>query len=106
MGEKIDLFDWPVCNKFRPKMLEGQLCYQVDLNEVKDQVDVQKAIKHGMIVMMDDNEDKMITENHDEVNDPLANNVHSHPKLIMRKKEKTFAAKIYIETLGRKFAME
>ena len=96
MGEKIDLFDLPVCNSFKPKLLEGQLCYQVDVNEVKDQVDTQKAIKHGMVVILDYNEDKMITEDNAEVNVPLLNNLHD----ILSKEDKALEAKFYIETLG------
>ena len=30
MGVKIDLFDVPVCNSFRPKIVQDQLCYTVD----------------------------------------------------------------------------
>ena len=95
MGEKIDQFDWPVCNKFKPKMLEGQLCYQVDVNEFKDQVDGQKAIKHGMLIMMDYNQDKSITDVH--LNGPLANDLHE----TLSEEDKKHGAKIYIETLGR-----
>ena len=60
---KIPDFDWPVCNKFTPKFLNGQLCYQVDVNEVKNQVDAKEAMKHGLLIAMDYNEDKMLIEN-------------------------------------------
>ena len=33
MGVKIDQFDVPVCNSFRPKIVQDQLCYTVDPNE-------------------------------------------------------------------------
>ena len=35
MGVKIDQIDVPVCNSFRPKIIRDQLCYTVDLNEMK-----------------------------------------------------------------------
>ena len=35
MGVKIDQIDVPVCNSFRPKIRKDQLCYTVDLNEIK-----------------------------------------------------------------------
>ena len=103
MGEKIDLFNVPVCNMFTPKILEGQLCYEVNVNEVKDKVDAKEAIKHGLIFILDYNQDKMITDNNAEVNDPLENDLHPQHKLILRKVDETLAAKIYIETIGRKF---
>ena len=39
MGVKIDQFDVPVCNSFRPKMIRDQLCYTVDPNEYKHKID-------------------------------------------------------------------
>ena len=32
MGVKIDQFDVPVCNSFQARILNDQLCYEVDLN--------------------------------------------------------------------------
>ena len=40
MGVKIDQFDVPVCNSFRPKILRDQLCYTVDPNEYKHKIDL------------------------------------------------------------------
>ena len=34
MGVKIDQFDVPVCKSFRPKIIQDQLCYTVDPNEL------------------------------------------------------------------------
>ena len=106
MGEKIDLFDLPICTMFIPKILDGQLCYEVDVNEIKDKVDVQEAIKHGLMFMMDYNEDKMITDNSAEMNGPLEKDLHSQHEFILRKVDETLAAKIYIETLGRTIAIK
>jgi len=33
MGIEIDQFDVPVCNSFRPKIIEDQLCYEVNPND-------------------------------------------------------------------------
>ena len=38
MGVKIDEFDVPVCNSFRPKVLMDQLCYEVDPNEYRNSI--------------------------------------------------------------------
>ena len=35
MGKEIERLDVPVCNSFKPKIVEGQLCYSVDPNPYK-----------------------------------------------------------------------
>ena len=56
MGVKIDTFDVPVCNSFKPKLLGDQLCYEVDLNKYKDKADMnQKTI---LSLFIDYNEDR------------------------------------------------
>ena len=94
VGMTLDGFDLPICDKFRPKMLEGQLCYQIDVNEVKDQVDANNALKHGLIFAMDYNEDRMIQEGTVKSEEPTYLNE------ILGKKYDSFGAHIYIESLG------
>ena len=36
VGVKIDQFDVPVCNSFQAKILNDQLCYEVDLSKVSN----------------------------------------------------------------------
>ena len=36
MGKKIDKFSLPVCNSFKANILNDQLCYELDVNEVID----------------------------------------------------------------------
>ena len=35
MGVHIDQFNVPFCTAFRPKYFNDQLCYSVDLNQIK-----------------------------------------------------------------------
>ena len=35
MGVNIKQFDVPVCNSFKAKILNDQLCYEIDLNKLK-----------------------------------------------------------------------
>ena len=94
VGTYFDKFDFPICDKFTPRILEGQLCYQIDVNEVKDQVDSKNALAHGFIFAMDYNEDKMIKEENMRKEEPT--NLHE----ILGNEYDSLAAKIYIETLG------
>ena len=58
MGKKIDQFVTPVCNSFRPKILQNQLCYEVDLNQYKSFRNIDNQIKKGFLFLYDNNEDK------------------------------------------------
>ena len=33
VGTKLDKFEVPVCNSFKAKILNDQLCYEIDVNE-------------------------------------------------------------------------
>ena len=59
MGENISNFSIPVCKKFRPSVVEGQPCYQDDVNEFKDEVDEEKLMSHGLVMILDYNEVRM-----------------------------------------------
>ena len=59
VGETDPNFSIPVCNKFKPRILEGQLCYYLDINEFKNKVDDKKLMSHGLVMMLDYNEDRM-----------------------------------------------
>ena len=37
-GSKIEHFDFPICNSFKAKIIEDQLCYEVDPNKYKDKM--------------------------------------------------------------------
>ena len=49
MGVKVDQFNVPVCNSFRPRIVMDQLCYQVDPNEYTDKIDLQELKEEGEI---------------------------------------------------------
>ena len=46
MGVKIDQFDVPVCNSFRPKIIRDQLCYTIDPNEYKTKINLKGKLSH------------------------------------------------------------
>ena len=65
MGVKIDQFDVPVCNSFKAKVLNNQLCYEVDLETLKDKVNIKEQLKGGLFLVLDYNEDRQIlTDGH------------------------------------------
>ena len=50
MGVKIDQFNVPVCNSFRPKIIRDQLCYTVDPNEYKDKIDLKGELSISLFI--------------------------------------------------------
>ena len=95
IGKLVPNFTIPVCNKFKPTVLDGQRCYQLDVNESINKVD-RKLMSHGLTFLMDYNEDRMGMTN-------------DNPKEVVKKKDlvamhdsgdRQNEAMIYIETLG------
>ena len=58
MGVKIDQFDDPVCNSFRPKIVMDQLCYTVDPNEYKHKIDLEGDLSLALFINY--NEDRQM----------------------------------------------
>ena len=60
MGVKINQFEYPVCNSFRPKIVRDQLCYTVDPNEYKDRIDFKGELSLALFIHY--NEDRQFEE--------------------------------------------
>jgi len=58
MGVKIDQFDVPVCNSFRPKIIRDQLCYTVDPSKYQDKITLKQELSLALFINY--NEDKEI----------------------------------------------
>ena len=61
MGVKINQFDVPVCNSFQAKILNDQLCYEVDLKRFAAKDNIENEVKLGLNFMMDYNEDRQVS---------------------------------------------
>ena len=51
----------PVCNSFKERILNDQLCFEVDLNQYKSRDSIANKLKSGLVFFMDYNEDRQIT---------------------------------------------
>ena len=61
MGVKIEQFDIPVCNSFKPKIIRDQLCYEVEPQKyINTESDKEEMLKVGLTFLLDHNEDKEI----------------------------------------------
>ena len=66
LGQKVENFKLPVCSKFKPKYLFGHLCYQLDVNDVKNQVKVTNGVHGGITFALDYNEDRRIGDRNEQ----------------------------------------
>ena len=62
IGAKVDDFDIPVCNIFKPRNYLDQICYETDLQELRDNNDneVGKQLELGLTLALDYNEERHI----------------------------------------------
>ena len=60
MGTTIEQFEVPVCNSFKTKIRNDQLCYQIDLEEFKDTNNIEKQLKDGLVLVVDYNEERQM----------------------------------------------
>ena len=58
IGTKINEFDVPVCDIFKPKHYYDQLCYETDLQNLKDSQKLGKQLKIGLTLVLDYNEER------------------------------------------------
>ena len=67
LGRKAKGFQAPVCSAFTRKIVNNQLCYEVDLNRFRDQVDWKESLQSGLSLVIDTNDEydvrKLMTEN-------------------------------------------
>ena len=99
MGIKIASFDLPVCNSFQAKILNDQLCYEVDLNKYSNKDNIEGELKSGFNFLMDYNEDRQVTFDKDvstvKEDSLVSSLVESHEE---------HNAFIYLNTIGEKFS--
>ena len=58
LGQKIDDFEFPVCNNFVAKNWNDQVCYELDLNLLKHEDDIFHQLKDGILLILDLNEER------------------------------------------------
>ena len=65
VGIKINEFDIPVCDVFKPKLYFDQLCYETDLQQLKDtrKLELEKQLKYGLTLVLDYNEERQVNIN-------------------------------------------
>ena len=75
IGAKIHEFEIPVCNIFKPRNYLDQLCYETNLQDLKDSKKIGKQLEMGLTLVLDYNEERQyyntIQKNKSEAKNPL-----------------------------------
>ena len=66
VGQIMDAYELPLCNKFEAKIQSGQLCYEIDLDKYKNKNNLADDLKSGFVFLMDYNEDRQVTLQEDD----------------------------------------
>ena len=58
VGTKLPEFDLPVCNSFTKTVIDGQLCYELEVNKFYTEPRVEEQLTKGLTLILDYNEDR------------------------------------------------
>ena len=89
-------FKVPICNSFRDKILNDQLCYEVDLNIFTNKGNIEKELKSGFAFIIDYNEDRQFTFDMEDMSEKDEDLVSK----IVKSDDKGHAY-IYLNTIGK-----
>ena len=70
LGTRIEDFDIPICNSFQAKIKYDQLCYELDLQKLKNNTDIEDQLKSGLFLVLDYNEDRQLIMKNQIMRDP------------------------------------
>ena len=95
VGENMDNFSFPVCNAFKPSMIDGELCYMFDPSTIQSNITFGKPY---LILLLDYNEDREFPAYKTDMggNKDEPKNLYD----LMENEEKKKEALIYIHTIG------
>ena len=98
MGLLINQFSFPICKSFRAKVFKDQLCYELNPNEYINHGNLQESLRVGLTLVIDNNEDREVTEVFDEkIKEVFDNNILD----ILFQKKDSRTSTIHILTIGK-----
>ena len=96
LGEFINSFEFPVCNKFTPTVLDGQLCYNLGINSVLSERETMDGKGGELMLLLDYNKEKSIHPIH--LDRQIVDN-NTHISLEDTPNKDDLEARIFIHTL-------
>ena len=98
VGVRTKMFDQPVCNSFEARIINDQVCYELDIQKYRNKDNIDKELKLGLTFILDYNKDRQVTYNE------IPNISDAEDDALVSSKvdsETTGNAIIYIDTIGR-----
>ena len=95
LGRKIPEFVLPVCTSFTRTFIEGQLCYELEVNKFFNHPRTEKKLRKGLTLVLDYNEDRNLVRirgKEKKIQQNLVDNIVSF--------EESQEALIYINTIS------
>ena len=97
LGERIPNLSFPVCSHFKPVILNGQICNQLDLASVfKARPNIEAGKENGILLILDTNKERSINVENTENNDKNFSSLN----LAERQKDNLEYIQIHIDTLA------
>ena len=103
VGIFIDHMNVFLCNSFQAKVLNDQLCYEVDLNMISNRDNIENELKTGFVFIMDYNEDRQVTFD-DQDTLLLEPDIGLASRIIQEDENKH--AVIYLDTIGTDYKIQ
>ena len=101
MGSYIKNMTFPMCNKFKPIILDGNLCYQLDVNQhITRPWKRSQGKSSGLLLVIDTSLERSVGNIEDQ-NQVVKNESPEFMDLDNVPLDKTFLPKVYIHTLSR-----
>ena len=97
VGKMIDNFTDPVCNSFETKILNDQLCYEVDLNKFSINDNIKSELEIGFNFALDYNEGRQVNFDPQNIRQ---NRERSFAKNVLQYDQRNQNAHIYFDTIG------
>ena len=99
MGKKIKEFKVSVCNSFQEKIINDELCYEVDLDKYSNKQNIEDELKYGFALVFSYNEDRQISFGENKVvstsEESLIKDIVNH--------DNTLDGKIFVNTIGKHY---
>ena len=96
LGRKIPQFVLPVCTSFTRTYIQGQLCYELEVNNFFNHPRTEKKLRMGLTLILDYNEDRNLVRirgKEKKIKQNLVDNIVSF--------EESQEALIYIKTISK-----
>ena len=101
MGRKVPHFTRAVCSSFRETVLEGQVCYEVDVNKFRESEDWKtgESMEFGVGILVDTNEEYDTKRFYPSNLETNRSNTESSLRSYVQFEDSS-KVKIYLHTLG------